>query len=99
MGQSVATTYRKSASECRVQAARARFADNKARWLDLAEQWELVADRVAEQSIHLASDQDRASVPSITVSRFLRADTSIGLLDQSAFLHITSWSPLTSLRP
>jgi hypothetical protein len=62
MGQSVATTYRKSASECRVQAARARFADNKARWLDLAEQWELVADRVAEQSIHLASDQDRASV-------------------------------------
>ncbi|SDR45367.1 hypothetical protein SAMN05519103_08916 [Rhizobiales bacterium GAS113] len=46
MDDTLATSYRKTASECRVQAARSKHADDKARWLKLAEQWEALAEQV-----------------------------------------------------
>jgi hypothetical protein len=43
--------YRKNASYCRVQAARAREADHKARWLEFAEGWEMLADQASQEAI------------------------------------------------
>jgi hypothetical protein len=44
MEESLTIRYRKHASYCRVQAARSRDADHKARWLEFAQAWEMLAD-------------------------------------------------------
>jgi hypothetical protein len=43
------TTYRKYASECRVRASRANNPDQKARWLEFAQQWERLAEQLQNQ--------------------------------------------------
>jgi hypothetical protein len=50
MEESLTITYRKQASYCRVQAARARDADHKARWLEFAEGWEILADEASQEA-------------------------------------------------
>jgi hypothetical protein len=42
--------YRKHASYCRVKAARAPEADHKARWLEFAEEWEMLADEASQEA-------------------------------------------------
>jgi hypothetical protein len=59
MEESLVTTYRKNASYCRVKAARADDEAKKAKWLEFANSWEQLADKVARQS----------SEPSDTISR------------------------------
>jgi hypothetical protein len=49
-GESLATSYRKHASYCRVKAARAQYAEDKAKWLEFAESWEKLADKIARES-------------------------------------------------
>jgi hypothetical protein len=51
MEESLIIRYRKNASYCRVQAARARDAEHKARWLEFAEGWEMLADQASQQAI------------------------------------------------
>jgi hypothetical protein len=51
--ESLAISFRKHASCCRVNAARARDAEGKAKWLEFADTWEKLADRVARQSSSL----------------------------------------------
>jgi hypothetical protein len=50
MEESLAIGFRKYASYCRVQAARALDAYHKARWLDFAEEWEMLADKASQQA-------------------------------------------------
>jgi hypothetical protein len=50
MEESLTIRYRKHASYCRVQAARARDADHKARWLEFAEGWEMLADEASQEA-------------------------------------------------
>jgi len=49
MEEETVTKYRKLASECRVQASRAGDPDRKARWLEFAEQWERLAERLRNE--------------------------------------------------
>jgi hypothetical protein len=48
MEESLTIRYRKNASHCRVKAARAPDADHKARWLEFAEKWEMLADEAGQ---------------------------------------------------
>jgi hypothetical protein len=41
--------YRKNASYCRVKAARTRDAQDKAKWLEYADAWEQLADKIARE--------------------------------------------------
>jgi hypothetical protein len=41
--ESLITIYRKNASYCRVKAARTRDAEDKAKWLEFADGWEMLA--------------------------------------------------------
>ena len=50
-GEGLATSYRKNASYCRVKAARAEYAEDKAKWLEFADTWEELADRVARENL------------------------------------------------
>jgi hypothetical protein len=50
MEESLTIRYRKQASYCRVQAARARDADHKARWLEFGEGWEMLADEASQEA-------------------------------------------------
>jgi hypothetical protein len=59
MEESLVTTYRKNASYCRVKAARADDDAKKAKWLEFADSWEQLADKIARES----------SQPSQTLSR------------------------------
>ena len=49
-GESLITSYRKNASYCRVKAARAQDAEDKAKWLEFADTWEKLADKIARES-------------------------------------------------
>jgi hypothetical protein len=49
-GESLITSYRKNASYCRVKAARTEDAEDKTKWLEFADTWEMLADRVARES-------------------------------------------------
>jgi hypothetical protein len=51
MEESLIIRYRKNASYCRVQAARARDANHKARWLEFAKGWEMLADKASQEAI------------------------------------------------
>jgi len=65
MEEETVTRYRKLASECRVHASRTSDPDRKARWLELAEQWERFAERLRNEgpSIHSeASEQQKDEV-------------------------------------
>jgi hypothetical protein len=48
-GESLAKSYRKDASYCRVKAARAQHPEDRAKWLEFADTWEKLADRVARE--------------------------------------------------
>jgi hypothetical protein len=48
--ESLLTIYRKNASYCRVKAARTQDAEDKAKWLEFADGWEMLADRIARES-------------------------------------------------
>jgi hypothetical protein len=48
-GESPITSYRKNASYCRVKAARTQDAEDKAKWLEFADTWEKLADKVARE--------------------------------------------------
>ena len=59
------TTYRKYASECRVRASRASDPDQKARWLEFAEQWERLAEQLRNEGPGInfeANEQERDEV-------------------------------------
>jgi hypothetical protein len=59
MEESLTIRYRKHASYCRVQAARARDVDHKARWLEFAQAWEVLADEANQEAglrVGLSSD-------------------------------------------
>jgi len=47
--ESLTKGYRKSASYCRVKAARTRDTQDKAKWLDYADAWEQLADKIARE--------------------------------------------------
>jgi hypothetical protein len=48
-GESLITSYRKNASYCRVKAARTEDAEDKAKWLEFADTWEKLADKIARE--------------------------------------------------
>ena len=63
--ESWVTIYRKNASYCRVKAARIRDAEDKAKWLEFADGWEMLADRIAGESSspNLITLDPRAQMP------------------------------------
>jgi hypothetical protein len=50
MEESLTIKYRKYASYCRVQAARARDRNHKLKWLEFAQAWETLADEANQEA-------------------------------------------------
>ena len=72
MEESLTVRYRKHASYCRVQAARARDTDHKARWLEFAQAWEMLADDANQEAglrVGLSNDPGARDRPSLKPER------------------------------